>query len=111
MKSQGFNTGFHEESPSLATLVQPNTVTSMGVSPSHQGRGNTQQGAGPRSGAGQSHDPCVGGEPELPEEFKLNLPTLNLEDIMEDEVSGLSADPMLSSQGFVDDGMEYTLME
>jgi len=30
---------------------------------------------------------------------------------MEDEVSGLSADPMLSSQGFVDVGMENTLME
>ncbi|XP_052781753.1 transcription factor EC-like isoform X2 [Mya arenaria] len=108
MKSQGLNTGFHDDSTSISTLVQPNKVTSA-----HHFTQQQQQ-----QQHHQQHHQQVRVEHEListdhglPADFNIDLPTtLNLDDIMDDGASGLSADPMLSSNPVSpnrDEDMDY----
>lgn len=100
MKAQGLNTGFSDDIQSLTTLVQPNVVNSLTV---------PQQVKQERNNSAPnlqfSHQ-------EIPTTVST---TLNLEDIMDDSSSGLSADPMLSSHpvspNMDEDSMDYGLWE
>lgn len=79
MKAQGFNTGYSDDSHSLATLVQPNIVNNVTISPQVK----------PQKA---NHTQLV--QSDIPVSIAT---TLNLDDIMDDSSVGLSADPMLSS--------------
>ncbi|XP_052260824.1 microphthalmia-associated transcription factor-like isoform X3 [Dreissena polymorpha] len=103
MKAQGFNTGYHEESNTLATLVQPNIVTSVQNNAPQQYSVKSELEREQQSCAQAIHD-------ALNSDFSDIHTTLNLDDLMEDHTSGLCADPMLSSHPspcMDEDSMDY----
>ncbi|XP_045165468.1 microphthalmia-associated transcription factor-like isoform X2 [Mercenaria mercenaria] len=99
MKAQGLNTGFSDDIHSLTTLVQPNTVNNLTV--------RQQQVRQERNNSAPNFQ-------NIQQDIPVTVATtLNLDDIMDDSSSGLSADPMLSSHpvspSMDDESMDYGL--
>lgn len=107
MKANGFNNGLLEDnSAGMITMVTPDSIQNM-------------QNMQPKTASPQIKQETVPVEQSLLSVNTLTMPdqpnfhtTLNLDDYM-DDTSGLSSDPMLSSQpvspNMEDDAMDYVL--